>query len=89
MYMLLPGALRDDTKNGCVADYTVADPDLQIGGGGRHPDPEIRGGAGLKKHFRPFGPLGLKIRGGGPPRAPPMDPPLQQLFKRWIEVSSG
>ena len=32
-----------------------------------HPDPEIRGGAGLKKHFRPFGPLGLKIRGAGPP----------------------
>ena len=67
MYMLLPGALRDDTKNGCVADYTVADPDLQIGGGDSHPDPEIRGGAGLKKHFRPFGPLGLKIRGAGPP----------------------
>ena len=33
MYILLPGALRDDTKNGCVADYTVANPDLQIGGG--------------------------------------------------------
>ena len=26
-------------------------------GGGRHPDPEIRGGGGLQKNvFRPFGP---------------------------------
>ena len=38
----------------------VTDPDLQIGGGGGgHPDPEIRGGGagpGLKKSFfRPFG----------------------------------
>ena len=31
----------------------VADPDLQIGGGGSHPDPEIRGGGGAfsKKNF--------------------------------------
>ena len=39
---------------------TVADPDRQIrggeGGGGGHPDPEIRGD----------GPFGLKIRGAGP-----------------------
>ena len=35
----------------------MADPDLQIRGGGRHPDPEIRGGGGLKKSF--LGPLGL------------------------------
>ena len=50
----------------------VADPDLQIreGGGGGHPDPEIRGAPASKKiFFRPFGPhFGLKIRGeGGPP----------------------
>ena len=38
---------------------TVADPDLQIGGGGGggHPDPEIRGGPGLKKKC--FAPSGL------------------------------
>ena len=47
---------------------TVADPDLQIKGGGGHPDPEIRGGPGLQKNFfRPFGPqFGLKIRGPDP-----------------------
>ena len=46
---------------------SVADPDLQIRGGPSHPDPEIRGGAGLKKKiFRPFGPpFRPKIRGGG------------------------
>ena len=51
---------------------TVADPDLEIrggggghpdleirGGGGGHPDPEIRKGAGLKKIF--FGPSGLSL----------------------------
>ena len=38
----------------------MADPDLQIrGGGGGHPDPEIRGGAGLQKFF--FGPSGLTL----------------------------
>ena len=41
--------------------YVMADSDLQIrGGGGKgggHPDPDIRGGAGLKKFF--FGPSGL------------------------------
>ena len=32
--------------------FTVADQHLQIrGGGGGHPDPEIRGGGGLKKNF--------------------------------------
>ena len=34
--------------------YAVADPDLQIrgrGGGGSHPDPQIKGGSGLKKKF--------------------------------------
>ena len=38
----------------------VADPDLHIRGGG-HPDPEVRGGGGLKKTFF----FGLKIREGG------------------------
>ena len=46
---------------------SVADPDLQIRGGGEgggHPDPEIRGGPGLQKNFfRPFGPhFGRRIR---------------------------
>ena len=55
----------------------MAHPDLQISGGGGHPDPEIRvGGTVSKKIFRPFGPqFGLKIRGLGP-QAPPLDPPL-------------
>ena len=50
-----------------LALFPVADPDLQIrgGGGGEKPNPEIRGGARSKKHFfRPFRPqFGLKIRG--------------------------
>jgi len=52
----------------------VADPDLQIRGGGG-------GEASLKKMFlQPFGPhFGLKIRGGGPPWVPPLDPPLLTL----------
>ena len=46
----------------------MAHPDLQISGGGGHPDPEIRGRVTVsKKFFQPFGPqLGLKIRGSGP-----------------------
>ena len=59
---------------------SVADPDLQIrgGGGGGHPDPEIsRGAQSPKKFFRLFGPhFDRKIRGGRAPRAPPLDPPL-------------
>ena len=56
---------------------TVADPDLQIRGGG-HPDPEIRGGPGVPKIF--FGPLGLILvkKGGGglsPGSAPAAIPP--------------
>ena len=46
----------------------MADPDLQIGGGGGgvgHPDPEIRGARSPKNGFQPFGPhFGGKIRGG-------------------------
>ena len=51
----------------------VADPDLQIrgkGGGGGHPDPEIRGGGAVfrKNVFQPFGSqFGPKITGPGPP----------------------
>ena len=51
---------------------TVADPDLYIrGGGGGHPDPEIRGGG--RSQF------GLKIEGVWTPRAPPLDPPLKNV----------
>ena len=43
----------------------LADPDLQIGGGGGHPEPQIRV---VGRFFRPFGPqFGPKIRGAGPP----------------------
>ena len=60
----------------------LADTDLQIrvGGGGGHPDPEIRGVVSKKLFCGPFGPqFGLEIiemgRGGGPP-APPLDSPM-------------
>ena len=47
----------------------MADPDLQIRGGG-HPDPEIKAGVS-QKNFQPFGPqFGLKIRGGPAPPGP-------------------
>ena len=41
--------------------FEVANPDLQIRGGGGHPDAEIGGGAGggLKRHF--FGTSGLSL----------------------------
>ena len=54
--------------------------ELQIGGGGggRQPDPEIRGVRSQKIFFRPLGPqFGLKIAGGPlGPRAAPLDPAL-------------
>ena len=54
--------------------------------GGGHPDPEIRGRAGLI-FFRPFAPqFGLKIRGARAPRAPPLDAPL--LFTNIYEIST-
>ena len=49
----------------------VPDPDLEIcgeGGGGGHPNSEIRGGPPVspKNFFRPIGPqFGIKIKGGG------------------------
>ena len=64
----------------------MVDPNLQLkggagwGGGGGHPDPEKRGGVGLKKKIvrAPSGPeFGLQIR-----EAPPLDPPLA-LDMRW------
>ena len=40
--------------------YTVKDPDLQIGRGGNHPDPEIKGGGAVSKKIF-FGPSGLSL----------------------------
>ena len=49
----------------------MPDPDLEISGGARHPDPYIKGRGWSptpKNVFRPFGPqFGLKIRGVAPP----------------------
>lgn len=47
-------------------------------GGPDHSGSELRWGwPSSKKVFRPFGPhFCLKIRGGGPPPGPPLDPPL-------------
>ena len=45
------------------------------GGGGGHPDPEIRRGRSFFRLFRPqFGP---KMRGGG---GPPLDPSLERVM---------
>ena len=72
---------------------TVADPDPQISGGGGgvgHPDPETSGGGGLQKKV--FSALRASVwyknKGGpGPPRAPPLDPPLSKhgLSRRTTE----
>ena len=51
----------------------VADPDLQIRGGG---------GGVLKTFSRPFGPkLRPKIGEAEPPRAPPLDAPLKSTLR--------
>ena len=62
---------------------SVADPHLQIRGGGveggSHPDPEIAAGPVSKNFLQPFGPqCDLKIReSAGTPGTPLLDPPLQ------------
>ena len=61
------------------------------GGGGGHPDPEIKGDPASKFFFRPFGShFGLKIKEGG--RAPPLDPPRGWIFfltGRWGYYYTG
>ena len=64
----------------------MADPDLQIRGGGApgHPDPEIRGARSPKKFFRPSGAasvLSKNKRGARASQAPPLNPPL--LYTKW------
>ena len=52
-------------------------PSYQAGGGGGHPDPEIREGDGPAEFFRPFGPeFGLKIREGTAPQLVSLKPLL-------------
>ena len=55
----------------------MADPDLEMGGGGGegHPDPEMRGEgrSGLRASFWSKN----KVGGGRAPRVPPLDPPLK------------
>ena len=62
-------------------ENTVADSDLQIRGGGGHPDPEIRGPPPPpKKKKIPAVRTSVwsKNKGGGwAPRTPPLDPPLE------------
>ena len=48
--------LAIDSSNSIVLLAAVTDPDLQMGGGGVHPDPRIRGGGLSKNFFRFFGP---------------------------------
>ena len=56
----------------------MPDPDLEIRGGGVIQTLRQGGGGLPKKLFWPsFGPhFGLRIRGGGAPPVPPMEPPL-------------
>ena len=69
---------------------TVPDPDHEKRGGGqgggRHPDPQIRGGPGLqKKFFSAFRSSDWsENKGGGAraPRDPPLDPPLDHYQAR-------
>ena len=65
----------------------MADPDLQMGGWG-HPDPEIRGGAGLKKFFSGLrASVWSKNEGGGAvPLAPLLDPPLLTVVKSFYKL---
>ena len=62
----------------------VPDPDFEIRvGGGGHPDPLIRGkgGGSRKKNFSAlWASVWSTNKGGGspPPRAPPLDPPLNK-----------
>ena len=67
---------------GAAANFTLQTSGGPISRGGGHPDPDIREARLKKKFFRPFGPhFGLKLRRGpGPPRAPPLHPPLQTRF---------
>ena len=57
--------LRTHRVNRVLLD-SVPDPDLEMGGGGgSHPDPELRGAQSPQKWFWPFGPqFGLNISGG-------------------------
>ena len=62
---------------------TVVDRDLQLrGGGGGHPDPEIReGGGSVKKIFWALqASVWSKNKGGG--WGCPLDPPLDKTFKK-------
>ena len=59
------GAKR--TKDNLGTQSVDKAPTFRLGGGGGHPDPEIRGMPGLKKFFSSLAPqFGLKISGGGP-----------------------
>ena len=70
---------------GCLVLFISVSTPSNNGGG--HPDPDSRGGGGLKFFFRPFGPqFGLKMRGDTGPPAPPLDPPL--LFTNIYEIST-
>ena len=58
------------------------------GGGAGHLDPEIRGSASPKKFFPAFwASVWSKNKRGAGPRAPPLDPPLQDTCGRWGEAS--
>ena len=67
----------------------MADPDLEIRGGGqgRSSRPLQKGGPVSKKIFFAFGPqFGLKIRRGGGGGDPPLDPPLKFVLDRFSSL---
>ena len=63
----------------------MANPDLQIRGGGGHPDPEITGeGRGIKKNF-PALRTSVWSKNKGGPGPPPPDLPLNVYGIQLIE----
>ena len=81
------------SSQNCLASTTYlsgcsppADPDLHIGEGGSHPDPEIKGDSLQKNFFRPFGlQFDLKIREAGLPPASPLHPPPLPVQLRGLD----
>ena len=59
-----------------LISLTVPDPDLEIGGGGGHPETYKTGRRSPKNRASVF----IQIREAGAPRAPSLDPPLINTY---------
>ena len=80
MYVLFTG------RRAYSGGGAMADPDLQIRGGGSHPVPEKKGGGEqFQKNFSAL--VWSKNKGGGGcARTPPLDPPLGGFYNRQFTV---